>query len=73
MPTEGESLDIIGCKDNLRCPDRPDGHEDLRLGGIGELRHVDRTLDKKTWSAEIVPVNGPDDLRSKRSQTMTAS
>jgi hypothetical protein len=24
---------------------------------------VDPKLDKKTWSAEIVPINGPDDLR----------
>ena len=26
-------------------------------------RRVDPTLDRKTWSAEIVPINGPDDLR----------
>ena len=31
--------------------------------GMGERRRVDPTLDKKTWSAEIVPINGPDDLR----------
>jgi AraC-like DNA-binding protein len=30
---------------------------------MGERRRVDPTLDKKTWSAEIVPINGPDDLR----------
>ena len=30
---------------------------------IGQRRRVDLTLDKKTWSAEIVPINGPDDLR----------
>jgi AraC-like DNA-binding protein len=32
-------------------------------GGVGERRRVDPRFDKKTWSAEIVPINGPDDLR----------
>jgi len=30
---------------------------------MGERRRVDPTLDTKTWSAEIVPINGPEDLR----------
>jgi AraC family ethanolamine operon transcriptional activator len=30
---------------------------------MAERRRVDATLDRETWSAEIVPINGPDDLR----------
>jgi AraC family ethanolamine operon transcriptional activator len=30
---------------------------------MGERRRLDPTLDKKSWSAEVVPINGPDDLR----------
>src|SRR5215470_19022470 len=34
-----------------------------RSQGMAERRRVDATLDRETWLAEIVPINGPDDLR----------
>jgi len=64
MPVEKlRTLDKVGCKDDLHNRIGPDARRDVRVGGRGERRRVDPRLDKKTWSAEIVPINGPDDLR----------
>jgi len=62
MPQGFESW-TTGCKDKLHGTDRPDGHRGVYLRDIDERRRVVVTLDKKTWSVEIVRINGPDDLR----------
>jgi len=56
-------VDTVGCKHTLRSRIGPHSDRGVRLGTTGERRRVDPGSGGKNWSVEIVPINGPDDLR----------